>query len=568
MTDPATTLEVERKFRVHGLYRLPDLVATGAVAAAEDTGVVELDATYYDTDDLRLAREGITLRRRIGGADEGWHLKIPAGLGTSGAVAREELRLPLDASDGEEPPAGLATLVGAIVRSDALRPVATLRTERRSILLTPHPVAGRAAEPVPGSAGEGDGDGVEAEVGAGDPAVSGRDGAAAAAPAEPLLVLTDDVVSVLDSDGSMAARFRELELEDLPDADPQAAGLAADAVSHALVAAGAIAGEFVSKAVRALGPFAAAPPEVPVPDEVDPSSPARDAIRAHLARHTRALRLADLAVRRDLPDAVHQARVACRRLRSGLKVFGPLLDQAWAEGLREELGWAAGELGDYRDTEVLLERLEEHLGRLPETVDIAAARAHVETELTARLAAARERAIALTESKRYLDLHARLVTAAADPVTNEDADCACAEVLPPHVVKAWKKLARESAKLLADEVAIPGGAPDDEWHETRITAKKARYAVEACAPVFGPEAAAFGKQLARVTELLGEHQDATIAGERIHDLVREGDPSAEAAFALGALLAVERECVLASRTAYAQVWPEVRGRRWRRWLGA
>ncbi len=75
---PVTSVtETELKFRVHGLYRLPDLVSAGAVRAADDLGVATLDATYFDTDDLRLAREGITLRRRTGGDDEGWHVKLP-----------------------------------------------------------------------------------------------------------------------------------------------------------------------------------------------------------------------------------------------------------------------------------------------------------------------------------------------------------------------------------------------------------------------------------------------------------------------------------------------------------
>jgi len=144
-------------------------------------------------------------------------------------------------------------------------------------------------------------------------------------------------------------------------------------------------------------------------------------------------------------------------------------------------------------------------------------------------------------------------------------------VLPPLVTKAFRKLAKESERLLADEVRIPGGAPDEEWHATRITAKKARYAVEACAPVFGQPAAAFAKQLSRVTEVLGEHQDASIAQEQVHQVVLastpEGTPaSVEAAFALGALLAVEADSAQGTRTTYAEVWPQVSRPKWRRWL--
>jgi CHAD domain-containing protein len=564
---PATThWEVERKYRVHGLYRLPDLVAAGAVVGVEDLGSTALDATYYDTDDLRLAREGITLRRRVGGDDEGWHLKLPV-LVSGGAGVREEIQLPLDAGGPDEVAGELRHLVGALVRSDELRPVATLRTERHTFRLWAElppvvvvPADESADEPADEPADESAGES------AGEPTVEVDD----TAPGEHVAValLTDDVVSVLDNDGRMAARFRELELEDLPDADPVLAEGTAAAVSEALATAGAVGGEFVSKAVRALGPFAAAPPEVPEPPVVTPADAARDAVRAHIARHTLRLRGADIMVRRDLPDGVHQMRVAARRLRSGLRVFRPLLDQEWADSLRDELAWVAGELGDYRDTEVLLERLERHLDLLPDGIDPQPARVHVETVLTERLSQARERALAMLSSKRYYDLHVRLIHAAADPVTTELADAPGHRVIPPLVDRAWKKLAKEATRLLADEQRVEGGAPDAEWHVTRISAKKARYAAEAAAPVFGPDAAAYAKQLSLVTEVLGDHQDAAIACQRIHELAQAEPITPPAAFGLGALLGVERDSARETRGEFSTVWAQVSRRSWRRWLRA
>jgi CHAD domain-containing protein len=86
--------------------------------------------------------------------------------------------------------------------------------------------------------------------------------------------------------------------------------------------------------------------------------------------------------------------------------------------------------------------------------------------------------------------------------------------------------------------------------------------------VFGPEAAAFAKQLAQVTEVLGEHQDASVATDRIVELAAHEAVSPAAAFALGALLAVERDSAETTRAEFAQLWPEVSKRRWRRWLEA
>jgi CHAD domain-containing protein len=108
--------ETERKYDVPAGFALPDL------PGAAEAETFDLDATYFDTEDLRLARNRRTLRRRSGGSDAGWHLKTP-GDGSS----RTEHRLPLD---GEAVPEELQTEVRAIVRGKSLRPVARLRTRR------------------------------------------------------------------------------------------------------------------------------------------------------------------------------------------------------------------------------------------------------------------------------------------------------------------------------------------------------------------------------------------------------------------------------------------------------
>lgn len=118
-----TATETERKYDVPAGFTLPPLVGAGEVSDLGEAGVHDLDATYFDTDDLRLARHKHTLRRRTGGTDAGWHLKTP-GTGSS----RTELRAPL--TDGDDVPAELTGEVRTIVRTRPLRPVARLRTHR------------------------------------------------------------------------------------------------------------------------------------------------------------------------------------------------------------------------------------------------------------------------------------------------------------------------------------------------------------------------------------------------------------------------------------------------------
>jgi CYTH domain-containing protein len=82
--------ETETKYDAPTGTALPDLADLPQVASTSGPDEEQLKAEYYDTGDLRLIRAGITLRRRRGGTDAGWHLKLPAGADT-----RREIRLPL-----------------------------------------------------------------------------------------------------------------------------------------------------------------------------------------------------------------------------------------------------------------------------------------------------------------------------------------------------------------------------------------------------------------------------------------------------------------------------------------
>ena len=80
-------LETEQKYDADADFVLPELGGRRPAAPKR----FYLSATYYDTDDLDLIRHKITLRRRVGGDDEGWHLKLPVRKDT-----RQELHAPLD----------------------------------------------------------------------------------------------------------------------------------------------------------------------------------------------------------------------------------------------------------------------------------------------------------------------------------------------------------------------------------------------------------------------------------------------------------------------------------------
>jgi inorganic triphosphatase YgiF len=125
----ADHLEIEQKFDVDAAFTLPDLSTVPGCVAVGDPATYHLAATYYDTAGNRLAASKITLRRRTGGPDEGWHLKLPAG------HARRELHEPLAAGDEAQVPGRLAAQVAEVTAGLPLAPIALLRTERTVVPL-------------------------------------------------------------------------------------------------------------------------------------------------------------------------------------------------------------------------------------------------------------------------------------------------------------------------------------------------------------------------------------------------------------------------------------------------
>ncbi len=121
---PTEYLETELKFEVSPDFEIPDLHRLVDASGVTEPEVRQLTASYFDTGDLRLAAAKITLRRRTGGTDAGWHLKLPASAGS-----RRELRAPLGDS-ATAVPAGLLSLVADQVRGQPLQVVAVLETRR------------------------------------------------------------------------------------------------------------------------------------------------------------------------------------------------------------------------------------------------------------------------------------------------------------------------------------------------------------------------------------------------------------------------------------------------------
>jgi len=498
----ARSTEVETKLGVHGLFVVPDLSDPAAgVVEVQQRPPLALRATYVDTPALRLAREGITLRHRTGEGAPRWTLKLPNLNGSSNGLSRDELSVdgPMSTLPDE-----LRTLLVAVLRGQDVHPVAVLKTDRSTVVL------------------------LDAEGGL-------------------LAEVVDDTVSVLQG-RRVVTRFREIEVE-----QGEAAG-AADAcraVTERLLAAGAVAAEQLPKVVRALGPRAQEPSDLPAPPVVDARSPAGDLVLSALRTALARVVANDLGVRRAEHDAVHQMRVACRRLRSDLRTFRALVEDERVGPLRDELKWLAGSLGEARDLEVLLERVDEVASRDPlcalEEAGVADVRRLLQRNEDKALAAAHE-ALA---SPRYLALLQLLVDVADEPRLTELAAQPCRDVLPPMVGGAWDHVARRAGKLHTAD-------PDEEWHRARILAKRARYAAEAVAVVLGKPARRTAAAAERVQEVLGEHQDAAYAADHFLALPRLEPGNGVLAVTCGRLAERERAHIRTVRDGFPKAWRKAR----------
>ena len=287
------------------------------------------------------------------------------------------------------------------------------------------------------------------------------------------------------------------------------------------------------------------------PVTVDPSATPVDHVRASLDQRLRALLTHEPGTRtgEDIED-LHQMRVAVRRMRATLKAARPLLDAAWSDDLRAELGWLGGALGPVRDLDVLLLRLHREIASLPadeQNAGVALLDA-LERERTTARAAMLE---ALT-APRYFGLLERLAETVSAPLPTP----APGDAPQPALVD----LVRAEARKLRRAVEKAGDNPPDEvLHALRIRGKRVRYTGELVAPSLRGTPA--GKQVKRLLsattalqEVLGDHQDACVAEQRIRWLLAGLDVTPDTVFVAGRLVERETHRAAVKRREWRGAW--------------
>jgi CHAD domain-containing protein len=310
----------------------------------------------------------------------------------------------------------------------------------------------------------------------------------------------------------------------------------------------------LSKLARAIGEPALRDPDVVVSNPPSDAT-AGEVIRSAISRsvHRFLVNMPGVHIGED-PEALHQARVGTRRLRSDLRTFGPLLDEGWVLPLRDELRWLGGALGTVRDIDVLTMRMSSTSRRLPPPEDFPA------RELMKMLETDRElrRRLLLREidGTRYVGLLEAMVDAANNPRLLRRADQSGRAVLPD--------LARVPFERLKTTVRDLPAEPDDpDLHRIRIRAKRVRYAAEAVAPVVGKKATRFAAAAADLQDTLGELQDAAVAHAWLAGVA---DHQPALGFATGQLAGLELVRAEQSRRRWRKKWDNLFRPKLRSWM--
>ncbi|GAA1473317.1 CYTH and CHAD domain-containing protein [Corynebacterium aurimucosum] len=562
---PKTFLEIEAKFAVDETTPMPDLTHLDEVSRVAETRHHSLSAIYYDTEDLRLTHAKITLRRRTGGNDDGWHIKIP------GAEGRTEIRAELgEPIDGKyEVPDELLHQVRSVVRNQPLEPIAQVDNNRTELLL------------------------VNADE-------------------QPVAEFCDDHVTAFSFlPGGSQNTWREWEVELAGDLPGSKAG--SKLLRHAtslLIGSGARVSSSPSKLKSALGDSinnVELPPALAA-STVEPGSPAAAVVEALKANRDKLVEF-DPRVRRDEWDSVHQMRVATRELRSHLQTFHGIVVGPEIKRIESDLKELAAMLGVARDAEVVEERWQNLLASEDSDVLDDATREHIAHDMGRAYRRAHRRVIAALDSDQYLALLDALDAFLANPPvagedTSADSDSSSADsgaedsesaesastdsaqeqeaaqdyepkhaksdeeaephdldaVMALHLKQAYDKLVKRHKKAVSnwDNTELTLHEREEYFHDMRKAAKKLCYAAEAAGSATTLKTKNLYKACKQMQSVLGDFQDSVTSRDKLLELAESARRRGEDTFGYGLLYQRERIIGLEALNAYSDSFKAIK----------
>ncbi|KQY24731.1 hypothetical protein ASD16_04310 [Cellulomonas sp. Root485] len=287
---------------------------------------------------------------------------------------------------------------------------------------------------------------------------------------------------------------------------------------------------------------------------------AGEVVQAYVATQVERLLAAVPGVRDGDDDAVHDARVATRRLRAALSVYRSVLDREVTDPVRAELAELGHVLGTARDAYVEGHALRRRLAREDPALVVGPVERRIDEDRSAARLLAQDGVDSWLASARFAEL---VATLAQDLPTGPGASGEATTVLPRRARRAWHRLDR-ALEAAADAPA--GDDRDEALHEVRKAARRARYASEVAAAVVGAPARRSAKRAHRVQEVLGTQHDAVTRQETLRRLAHQADLDGESTFTYGRLHALEQIAGEAASDAAVTPLRRVARRGHRRWM--
>jgi triphosphatase len=506
-----TPVEIEAKLLaptaadLRAIARLPQL----GPYPLRSRGAVRLHSTYLDTPSLTLARNGVALRLRRQGRQ--WEATAKwAGQVEGDVHERPELTVALPGAPALPfvPPAGpLHTHLAALVAGRQLTPILMSEIHRRLFDVLPS-----------------------------DPT----------APSEPIAELALDRVHLrAPRDGHLEVNYYEVEAERRHGDRRDVAGLAR-LLRHGFN----LAPSTESKFGRGLTVFYGAGIIGSGDRRVWAYDTVREGLRHIVARHLHRLRLNDPGTRiGEDPEALHDLRVATRRLRAAVRIFAGGIPSRLQNGMRQELQWLGQLLGPVRDLDVQLAKLDGFIAAAPAGFRpaLGCLREYMDGERARR----RADMLAGLDTTRYFRLLLRLERFA--DARGQSRDAAARELI---VVAGQRAIKRAFRRLIKRGDKIQSMPHPEDLHALRIRAKRLRYLLEFLQELTGKPGRRLVKRLTELQDLLGSYHDAVV----LADLVRVYAEGAGAQLApaqlvaLGALVASELRLAEQRRTDFEGTW--------------
>ncbi len=525
MTEPARAapLEIEAKLLV------PRAADLGAIARLEQLGAYRLRplgtarlySLYLDTAERTLVRHGVALRVRRHGRRWEATAKWPGQV--NGTVhERPELTVPLSGAPAMPfalPEGALGLQLSALVAGRPLVPILITHVQRRRFHLLPS---------------------LPSEV------VDELE--------EPVAELALDRVRLVAPQGGhgAVATYCEAEIELLHGARRDVAELA-QLLQDQFGLTASSDSKFARGLMLLYGPALLGSREPGLPGTTDTVEAAACKV---VAVHLRRLRQHDPGARLgEDPEALHDMRVAVRRLRAAVRIFEAGIPARSRDHLAGELQWLGHALGGVRDLDVQLERLTRpDPNRGAAGAGPGAALADLEEYLQAERAQRRTAMLAVLSSSRYFRLLVRLERFTLQSPRRPRT--AGRELV---VVAGRRALQHAVTRLLrrGDNIAASGATPTvEDLHALRIRAKRLRYLLEFLCELTGKPGRRFVKRLVRLQDLLGAHQDAVVATDwtRRYAESRGAQSDSETLLALGMLIGHEQRIAAEARADFHKTW--------------